>query len=124
MAVATGAPDQARRLHKKGFPFPCLLDPDRNLYRTFEIRRIRLWEWSTWRVWRRYLKIFWERYIRRKTKRAGQGRLTGNISQLPGLLVLDEGGRLQFLHKGNALGDYPPFEEFMKNLRALSVTKS
>lgn len=118
--MGTGAPDQARRLEERGVPFSCLLDPERNLYRALGIRRVSPWQWLTWRMWRRYLKAFWQRYVLRRLTRAAQGRLTGDITQLPGVIVLDEMGRLRYLRRGTALGDYPPFEELMENLRDLS----
>lgn len=117
VAVATGADWQAERLGRE-LGLVCLLDPDRRLYRALGIRRVRPWEWLTWRMWRRYLRAFVDRYLRRRHRRARQGRITGDPTQLPGVLVLDPAGRVVYLHRGEALGDYPPVGEVVAAAQA------
>jgi hypothetical protein len=109
LAVATGADFQARQLIQEGLPFPALLDPDKNLYRALGIERIRWHQWLRPSTWRRYL---------RSIRRARQGRLTGDILQAPGIVILDPQRTIRYLHRGTTLGDYPPLAEVLAALRA------
>lgn len=105
VAVATGAPFQARDLvEREGMPFPCLLDPDKHLYRALGIQRIRGRQWVRPSTWRRYL---------RSVRRARPGALTGDVLQAPGAAVIEPGGTLRYLHRGVTLGDYPPLGDVL-----------
>lgn len=108
LAVATGADVQARQLMRDGLPFPALLDPDKNLYRTLDIPRIRWDQWFRLSTWRLYL---------RSIRRARQGRPTGDILQAPGIAVLDTDCTIRYLRRGTTLGDYPPLPEILDALR-------
>lgn len=112
LAVATGADFQARKLLSEGLPFPALVDPDKNLYRALGIERIRWDQWLRPSTWRRYL---------RSIRRARQGRLTGDILQAPGLVILDGQRTIRYLHRGRSLGDYPPLSEVLDTLRVVST---
>jgi hypothetical protein len=113
VAVATGADFQARRLLGEGLPFPALVDPDKNLYRALGIERIRWDQWLRPSTWRRYL---------RSIRRARQGRLTGDILQAPGLVILDGQRTIRYLHRGTTLGDYPPLSEVLDALRTVTTS--
>lgn len=108
LAVATGADFQARQLMHQGLPFPALLDPDKNLYRALGISRIPWDQWFRLSTWRRYL---------RSVRRARQGRLTGDILQAPGIVIVDSHSIIRYLHRGTTLGDYPPLSEVLDALR-------
>lgn len=113
LAVATGADFQARQLMRDGLPFPALLDPDKHLYRALGIERIR---------WRRLFGVTsWKRYLG-SIRRARQGRLTGDILQAPGVVILDPERKIRYLHRGTTLGDYPPLGEVLDVLRAVVAT--
>jgi peroxiredoxin len=109
LAVATGADFQARQLMEEGLPFPALLDPHKNLYRVLGIERVHWHQWLRLSTWRRYLGSI---------RRARQGRLTGDILQAPGIVILDPSGTIRYLHRGKTLGDYPPVGEVLAALRA------
>lgn len=111
VAVATGAPFQARALMDGGVRFPCLLDPDKELYRALGIRRIRWWRWFDPRTWTKYLS---------SATRARQGMLTGDVLQAPGVLVLDADGVIRYLYRGRTLGDYPPLRDVLDALHAIA----
>lgn len=113
LAVATGADFQARRLMQEGLPFPALLDPDKNLYRALEIEHIRWGQWFRPSTWKLYF---------RSIRRARQGRLTGDILQAPGVVILDADGTIRYLHRGTTLGDYPPLTQVLDALRAVTTT--
>src|SRR5713101_5621432 len=108
VAVGTGADFQARKLREGGVPFPCLLDPERSLYRTLGLEHIRWHRFVQPSTWRRYLA---------SARRARQGRLTGDLRQAPGIVILDADLRIRYLHRGTTLGDYPRLEDVMEALR-------
>jgi hypothetical protein len=109
IAVGTAAPFQARRLMEQGIPFPCLLDPDRQLYRALGLGRV---GWST--VFRRDTYLNYWRAWRRGAR---QGAVTGDTRQLPGVAVFDAEGRLRWLHRGATVGDYPPVAAVLAAVR-------
>lgn len=110
VAVATGAPHQARRLMSMGIPFPCLVDPDKNLYRELGIARIAPTQWFRPSTWGRYL---------RGLSRARPGRFTGDVLQAPGVAIIDPEGLIRYLHRGTTLGDYPPVGEVVAELQQI-----
>jgi peroxiredoxin len=111
LAVATGADYQARRLMRDGLPFPALCDPDKNLYRALGIERIRWDQWVRPATWRRYAAALGGQR---------QGRLTGDVLQAPGIVILDASGTVRYLHRGRTLADYPPLGDVLDALRAVA----
>jgi hypothetical protein len=111
LAVATGADYQARALMSEGLPFPALLDREKNLYQALGIERIPWDQWVRLSTWKRYL---------RSLRGARQGRLTGDILQAPGIVVLDTDRTIRYLHRGTTLADYPPLPEVLGALRAVT----
>lgn len=109
VAVATGAGFQARQLMEEGLPYPALVDPEKNLYRTLGIERIRWKRWVEIDTWRKYL---------RSVRRARQGLPTGDILQAPGVVILDPDRTVRYLYRGTTLGDYPPLAVILEELRA------
>ena len=111
IAVATGAGFQARELMAGGLPFPALCDPDKNLYRALGIARIRWDQWLRPSTWRRYAAALGS---------ARQGRLTGDVLQAPGVVILDPSHTVRYLHRGRTLADYPPLGEILDALRVVT----
>lgn len=109
IGVGTGADYQARELMDRGVPFPLLVDPDRNLYRALDLDHIHWRRWLQPSTWRRYLP---------GARGGGQGRLTGDLRQAPGVAVIDRDRRLRYLHRGTTLGDYPPVTDVLAALEA------
>jgi hypothetical protein len=108
LAVATGAGFQAAQLMRDGLPFPALCDPDKNLYRALGIDRIRWHQWVRPGTWRRYVAALGGQR---------QGRLTGDILQAPGVVILDASGTVRYLHRGRTLADYPSLAEILDAVR-------
>ncbi|MGH9066843.1 MAG: AhpC/TSA family protein [Acidimicrobiales bacterium] len=104
VAVATGAGYQAQHLMQSGTPFPCLVDPDRRLYRALGLAHIPWYRFLSPSTWSRYLGSLGE---------ATPGRITGDPLQAPGVAVLGTDRRLAYLHRGRTLGDYPPLREVL-----------
>jgi AhpC/TSA antioxidant enzyme len=113
VAVGTGSAEQARRLMEAGTPFPCLIDPGRDLYRALGLRRVGLATFldpstylNYWRAWRRG---------------ARQGEVTGDPRQLSGVALLDAAGRLRWCHVSRTVGDYPPLARVLAELRRVAA---
>jgi hypothetical protein len=105
VAVATGAHHQAQHLLDTGMPYPCLVDPDKALYRELGIGRIPLAQWLRAHTWRRYARTL---------GRARQGRITGDPLQAGGVAVIDVDGTLRYLHRSTTLADLPPLDEVLQ----------
>jgi hypothetical protein len=113
IAVGVAAAWQARALMdgahgREPVPFPCLVDPRRNLYRALGIGRVPWWHWLTPSLWRNY----WHSH------RAGarQGAVTGGIDQLSGVAIVDPDRTLRYLHRSRTVGEYPPVDEVVSAL--------
>lgn len=111
LAVGTGSHHQARHLMATEYPFPCLVDPDKNLYRTLGVERIRLDQWLRPSTWRRYAQ---------SRGQAKQGRITGDPLQAPGVAIIDTDGVLRYLHRGVTLADYPTLDDVLTALREIT----
>jgi hypothetical protein len=104
LAVGTAAGWQAEAL-MHGTPdraplgFPCVVDPDHNLYRALGLGRVAWYEWATPRLWRNYLGAY--------RRGARQGKVTGDIHQKPGVAVIAADRTLRWLHRASTVGDYP-----------------
>ncbi len=108
LAVSVGAPHQARWLvGEYGIEFPLLLDPDRRVYDALDLPR-RWWVVLNPRGWWNYARAIF------------RGNRQGAIvepTQLPGLAVLDADANAVWVHRGRALGDYPPLERALAEAR-------
>jgi peroxiredoxin len=114
LAVATGAGFQARQLMRDGLPFPALVDPDKHLYRALGIERI---SWDQW-----FRPSTWRRYLAALGGGQRQGRLTGDVLQAPGVVILNASGTIRYLHRGRTLADYPPLGDILDALRVVTST--
>ncbi|MGH7746803.1 MAG: AhpC/TSA family protein [Candidatus Dormibacteria bacterium] len=115
IAVGGAAAYQARHLMDSGVPFSCLLDPEHRLFAALDLYRIpwRAWLWP--RTYANYVK---------GARRARQGRISWpNALQRPGVVILDQQGRLVWAYRGQTVGDYPPVTEVMEQLRRLTTTE-
>lgn len=96
-----------------GIPFPCLVDRQADLHRALGLGRLdrrSLLRPSSyhghWRALRRGVR---------------QGWLAGDLLQSSGVAVLDEAGRVVYLHRSQRLGDYPAIEDVMSVVRELTA---
>lgn len=111
IGVGGAADYQARALMADGIGFELLLDPDHLLYDALSVGHFPWWKMLMPGTWRRYL---------RAARGARQGKITGHPLQSPGLAVLDADLRIQFVHRGETLGDYPTIESLLEVLRGLA----
>lgn len=110
LGVSVGADYQARWLMaEQGVGFPLLVDPERGVHAALELPR-RWWVSLNPRGWWNYLRA-----LRRGNR---QGRII-DPNQLPGLAVLDHEAHAVWVHRGHAIGDYPPIERVLSELDAL-----
>jgi hypothetical protein len=91
-----------------GLRVPCFIDAESRTYRALGIRRT---------SWFGLLKPSGvRRYLAPIRRGARQGRLTGDIRQLPGIAILDANARAIWVHRGETLGDYPPLAQVIEQL--------
>ena len=107
LGISVGAAHQAGWLtHEQGIRFPLLVDPERRFYEAIDLQK-KWWVGLNPRGWVNYARA-----IRRGSR---QGRII-EPNQLPGLVVVNAGADALAIHRGRALGDYPPFDEVLAEL--------
>jgi peroxiredoxin len=115
VAGVGGAADyQARALMAHGIGFDLLLDPEHHLYDALSVGHFPWWKMLMPGTWRRYL---------RAARGARQGKITGHPLQSPGLAVLDSDLRIEFVHRGETLGDYPTVESLLEVLAGIATAR-
>ena len=91
-------------------PFPLLLDPGRNLRTALGLRRQSLAGYLlNIRAWLRWLRAF--------GRHRRQYKITGHYSDVPAIAVVTPKGDVTYLHRGRAIGDYPPLALPLSALR-------
>jgi hypothetical protein len=114
IAIGTGADWQAQRLMDDGMPFPCLVDPEANLYRALDIGRMGWTDLLRPDLWRNYIDAF---------RHGGrQGRVTGDVRRLSGIAIIDPERTVRWLHRSATAGDYPPLAAVLTALA--DITRS
>jgi hypothetical protein len=109
VAVGTGSVAQARQLMDAGMPFPCLVDAEARLYRALGFPRL---------GWRAALSpATYRNYWRAWRRGARQGTITGDPRRLSGVAIVDAEGRLRWRYASRTIGDYPPVDEVMGEVR-------
>jgi len=112
LAVSVGADYQATWLmEERGIRFPLLVDVDRRVHEALQLPR-KWWVGLNPRGWANY-----GRAIARGNR---QGRII-DPNQLPGIALLDAGANAVWVHRGRALGDYPPLDEVLVELRRIAA---
>jgi peroxiredoxin len=101
--VGQGTPqDAASFLSRKRAPFPCLIDPDRSLYRAYGLARGSFGD------------VFGPDAVFSSVRQSLHretihGTLHGgNLMQMPGTFIVDRHGVLRFVHRSRTIADTPP----------------
>jgi len=111
LGVSSGADFQARWLMSdQGIAFPLLVDPERNIHAALALPR---------RWWVALNPKGWWRYAAAIARGNRQGRIVDPL-QIPGLAVLDATATARYVHRGRALGDYPPLDTVISALAELA----
>lgn len=58
----------------------------------------------------------WWRYLKALFSGHWQQRITGHITNVPGVCVVDANGEIAYVHRGAGLGDYPPLDTVLAEL--------
>ncbi len=110
VAAGRAAPYQARRLGDRGVPYDLFLDPGRALAGRFGLRTRSLPGYLfDLRAWLRWIAAF--------LRHRRQYRITGHYSDVPAVAITTGDGTVAWLHRGRALGDYPPIGSLLAALR-------
>jgi len=90
--------------------FPLLLDPERELYRTYGLKQSSLRSWNLRTIWF---------YVRRLLSgRKGRG-IQGSSTQLGGDFIVDTDGILRLVYPSREATDRPPVTRLLAILRQL-----
>lgn len=112
LGVSVGAAHQARWLRdERGVAFPLLVDGERKVYEAIDLP-------SKW--WVGLNPRGWWNYAKAIMRGGRQGRILAP-NQLPGLAILDAEARAVWVHRGKALGDYPPVDEVLRRLERVGA---
>ena len=91
--------------------FPMISDPDRHLYREFAIERMSP------------LGFFSPSMMLRGIAAMAQGHTMGlpegDVRQLPGVVIIDREGYIQYRYESDGPADHPSAEELVEVLRAM-----
>jgi hypothetical protein len=103
LGIGPAAPYQAALLARRGMPFPLLLDPGRSVGAAIGLPRQSLTRFVfDVRGWWRWLASWF--------RRGRQGATTAGWGELPAVLVLDAQCRVEWVHRGEHLGENPAIE--------------
>jgi peroxiredoxin len=97
---------------KRGVPFDCLGDPDREAYHAVGLERGGAREY----IGPQLAKGF----LRAARKGAFAGVPKGDVAQRPGTFVVDAEGRVAFAHYNKDSSDNPDTEELLSVVRSLA----
>ena len=112
LGISVAADYQAEALMADEIGFPLLLDPDKNFKSSaLGIDNIKVGTLFSPVTAKRYLKY------RGVTK---QGKPTAGPTEPPGVAIIDPDGVVQYIHRGETIGHYPPMEDVLAKLREVT----
>jgi hypothetical protein len=110
LGVSVGTSQQARWLmEERGIRVPLMVDPPRRLNEALDLPR----KW-----WVTLNPRGWWKYARALGRGSRQGKIV-SPNQLPGLALLDAQADAVWVHRGKGVGDYPPLDQALEDLRRL-----
>ena len=114
--VGMGTPEEtADFIKNQEIVVPMVSDPNRRLYRSFGLKMATIPE------------LFRPSVAFKAVAALAQGHTVGlpagDIRQLPGVFIIDTGGRIVFSHEGRDAGDHPDPETLLAALRPLTEKK-
>jgi peroxiredoxin len=107
--VGMGTPEQSAAFGKQfDVPFPILSDPQKKLYRAFELKRMSTLGFLSPTVTLKGIAAMVQGH--------GIGLPQGDVRQLPGVFVIDTEGRIIYSHYAVDPADHPNAETILKTL--------
>jgi peroxiredoxin len=105
--VSSGSPAQAEVFrHDYEVPFPIVCDPDRVLYKEYGLKDMKTCDFFSPSLAVKTLKVLAEGY----GHKFGQG----SERQLPGVFIIDTGGKVRFAHIAANAADHPSPQEIIR----------
>ena len=115
LVISFSTPPFARAwLEETCSPFRLLLDPEREVYATYELER------SFWRSWNlrtlgRYIRLLW-------AGRKWRG-IQGDSTQLGGDFIVDTRGMIQLAHRSHDPTDRPTMDQLLDIFQKINSTE-
>ena len=115
--VGSGSPEKAGSFrHDFEVPFPIVCDPDCVLYKKYGLKDMKTCDFFSPSLAVKTLKVLAEGY----GHKSGQGP----ERQLPGVFIIDTGGKVRFAHYAADAADNPSPQELIQAAAALSKVRS
>ena len=115
VGIAPASAEQADHLMRGSIPYRLFVDPDQLVSARIGMGKQSLSHFVfSLPAWWRYIKAFFSGHWQR--------RITGHISNVPGVCVVDADGEIAYAYRGTGLGDYPPVETVLDELDRLLPT--
>jgi hypothetical protein len=110
LAIGMGIPEMAAHFRDtQDIPFPLLVDHTKQTYRALELGRGSWMDVAGPKVWARGAKSI--------LSGTGQGVPKQDPLQLGGVIVVEAGGRVRYMHRAKTSSDNPKPEELSEQLR-------
>jgi peroxiredoxin len=107
VAIGMGRPEMAAHFRdERDVPFPLIVDHDKKTYKALELKRGNLWDMAGPQNWLRYTKGIL----------AGHGVAAPkqDPSQMGGVVVVEAGGKIVYVHRGEIPADNPMVDEVLE----------
>jgi peroxiredoxin len=115
--VGMGTPAECSAFLKKfAIPFPMIADPQQALYRQFHLKRM-----SPLGVLSPAVAI---KGLAAMARGSGIGKPVGDVLQLPGVFIIDSGGRIVFSHQPAGPADHADPDTILKALAGTVKARS
>ena len=105
--VGSGSPEKAESFrHDFEVPFPIVCDPDCVLYQKYGLKQMKTLDFFSPSLLVKSVKVLAEGY----GHKSGQG----SERQLPGVFIIDKGGKVRFAHHAADAADNPSPQEIIQ----------
>jgi len=105
--VGLGTPEQAEEFRKKfSLSFPIICDPDKELYRLYDLKRGTVASMARASVLLKGMRAMSQGY--------SPGMPQGDVMQLPGVFLIDTNGDIRYSYFSKDPSDHPNVETLLK----------
>jgi peroxiredoxin len=114
LLVGMGTPQKSEAFRQEfDLPFPLVSDPDRKLYRAFDLKRMSTLGFLSPRLARKGIGAM--------VRGHSMGAPQGDVKQLPGVFIIDPDGRVVFSHYAADPSDHPQIETLLTAAKAAAA---